>query len=210
MFSGALVAGAAVTADGLEHRRVEFGGVAEAGAARSRAAPQCVCSDCLVEFGTQLGESSRCSGGGNAQRVGECGRIDAVTEMQVEHADVAGTDHCCGRVGQCDAVAGGCTVVVQSCEAVGARRMPPVRCEMVQRPLPRGQEQRVAAQLVGGEVIAVLPERLDDVVTDGGCGVGGPDDVLRRVVHPIDPMVEVSDERDGISVSDRAEVALGA
>ena len=85
-----------------------------------------------------------------------------------------------------------------------------MRCEMVERPLPRGQEQRLAAQFDGGEITPALPERLDDVVTNRSCSVGGPDDVLRCVVHAIDPALEVGHERRGISVSDRTEITLGA
>ena len=106
MFSCAFGARAAVTVDRREHRRVEVGGVAEAGAARSCAAPQCVRRDGLVEFGTQLGESSRCGGGGNAQCVGEGSRGHPMAEMQVEQADVARTDHGRRRVGEDDAIAG--------------------------------------------------------------------------------------------------------
>lgn len=117
-----------MTADGLEHRHVEAGGTVEgcgeAGAARSRVVPQCLCGDGFTDVGADLGEPARGGVAGDTQCVRQCCGINLLSEMQVEQADVARTEHGGGSGRDVDAVAARGTV--------GARWIPSVRREMVQ------------------------------------------------------------------------------
>ena len=82
--------------------------------------------------------------------------------------------------------------------------------EVAQGSPSRGQQQRLPGQVACGDQRMVAPEQAEHFAAHVRGSVGRTDDVLCRIVHPIEPHVGDDGERVAVACIDRADIDVSA